>query len=200
MTDFLRSHRLAGIDSAIAFIKTSRLVLRPLRTEDAPDIAAIANDRRIAENTARLPFPYTVAHAQEFIAFVNGGDGELAFVITLPNDRIIGICGIGTVDGRRREVGYWLGVAYWGKGYATEAACALINHAFTALGYDRLESAARVSNVASRRVLEKCGFQWTDVALYRFRAIGSHVPVDRFRLDRSRWASLRPCREVEEVA
>jgi RimJ/RimL family protein N-acetyltransferase len=47
---------------------------------------------------------------------------------------------------------------------------------------------ARVSNPASRRVLEKCGFQWTGVGLYRIRALASSAPVDRFRLDRKRWA------------
>jgi RimJ/RimL family protein N-acetyltransferase len=50
---------------------------------------------------------------------------------------------------------------------------------------------ARVSNPASRRVLEKCGFQWTGVGLYRIRALASSAPVDRFRLDRRRWAITR---------
>jgi RimJ/RimL family protein N-acetyltransferase len=50
---------------------------------------------------------------------------------------------------------------------------------------------ARVSNPASRRVLEKCGFQWTGVGLYRIRALNSSAPIDRFRLDRRLWASLK---------
>jgi hypothetical protein len=48
-----------------------------------------------------------------------------------------------------------------------------------------------VSNPASRRVLEKCGFQWTGVGLYRIRALRSSAPIDRFRLDRGLWASLK---------
>ena len=80
---------------------------------------------------------------------------------------------------------------YWGRGYATEAARALIDHAFGELGYERLAGRARVSNPASRRVLEKCGFQWTGVSLIRIRALKSSAPVDCFRLDRGLWASLR---------
>jgi RimJ/RimL family protein N-acetyltransferase len=89
------------------------------------------------------------------------------------------------------EIGYWLGVPFWGNGYATEMARALIDHAFGDRGHDVLVAGARVSNPASRRVLEKCGFQWTGVGLYRIRAIQSSAPFDRFRLERRIWASLK---------
>ena len=88
----------------------------------------------------------------------------------------------------------------WGHGYATEAARALIDHAFGDLGHDVLDAGARVSNPASRRVLEKCGFQWTGVGLYRIRAIKSSAPLDRFRLDRGLWASLKAWGRVKQVA
>ena len=101
---------------------------------------------------------------------------------------MLGCCGIGKLDGEHPEIGYWLGVPFWGKGYATEAARAVIDHAFGDLGYDVLVGGARVSNPASRRVLQKCGFEWTGVGLYRIRALASSAPVDRFRLDRGLWA------------
>ncbi len=82
-------------------------------------------------------------------------------------------------------------MAYWGQGYATEAARAVIDHAFDDARIDALVAGARVANPASRRVLEKCGFQWTGVELRRVRAIASSAPVDRFRLDRGLWASLK---------
>jgi RimJ/RimL family protein N-acetyltransferase len=66
-----------------------------------------------------------------------------------------------------------------------------IDHAFGDLGYDVLVGGARVSNPASRRVLQKCGFEWTGVGLYRIRALASSAPVDRFRLDRGLWAMAR---------
>ena len=68
---------------------------------------------------------------------------------------------------------------------------ALIDHAFTDLDCEALQSAARVTNPASRRVLEKCGFQWTGAGLLRIRALNSSAPIDRFRLDKRTWESLR---------
>jgi RimJ/RimL family protein N-acetyltransferase len=172
-------------------LETPRLTLRPLRPDDAKVIATLANDRRIAENTLRLPHPYTVADAQAFITFASGCDDEAVFLITTGSDVVIGACGIAGLDSETPEIGYWLGTAHWGKGFATEAARALVDYAFSDLGCDALVAGARVSNGASRRVLEKCGFQWTGVGLYRLRALGSSAPFDRFRLDRRLWASLR---------
>src|SRR6202043_2012659 len=85
----------------------------------------------------------------------------------------------------------WLGQAFWRKGFATEAVRALIDHAFGDLDHEELHASARVTNPASRHVLEKCGFQWTGVGLCRIRAIHSSAPVDRFRLERGIWASLK---------
>jgi len=170
-------------------LETERLSLRAPCQDDAKAIAKLANDRRIAENTARIPHPYGVADAEQFIAAVNTRDGEACFVITL-DDAPIGACGVDPrPDGP--EIGYWLGVQYWGRGLATEAVRALIDHAFGDLHHETLQAGARVSNPASRRVLEKCGFQWTGVRLWRIRALNSAAPVDRFRLDRGLWASLK---------
>jgi RimJ/RimL family protein N-acetyltransferase len=172
-------------------LETARLVLRAPRADDAKAIATLVNDRRIAQNTLRIPHPYTLADAETFIASSNRAGGEIVFLITGRDGGVLGCCGIERLDGGTAENGYWLGVAHWGKGYATEAARAAIDHAFTGLGCDALLAGARVSNPASRRVLEKCGFQWTGVGLYRIRALKSSAPVDRFRLDRGLWASLK---------
>jgi RimJ/RimL family protein N-acetyltransferase len=185
---------------SIPVLETARLILRAPRLEDAKAVATLINDRRIAENTARIPHPYTVADAQHFIATANRSDGEVAFFVTLTDGTLIGGCGLGRLFGNDPEIGYWLGVPYWGKGYATEAARAVIDYAFADLGFEKLEAGARVSNPASRRVLEKCGFQWTGVMLMRVRALNSAAPVDRFRLDRGLWASLKSWGKVGSAA
>ena len=171
-------------------LATDRLVLRAPRREDVKAVAALANDRRVAENTMQIPHPYRPADAEQWIAAANTRPGEATFLIELDGE-VIGACGFDIRNGVEPEIGYWLGVPFWGKGYATEAARALIDHAFGELGYDVLVSGARVSNPASRRVLQKCGFEWTGVGLYRIRALASSAPVDRFRLDRGLWASLK---------
>jgi len=177
-------------ERSIPVLETARLILRAPRLGDVKTVAVLANDRRIAENTARIPHPYRVADAEDFIASANRGN-ETTFLITLQNGVVIGACGLAQVDRHPPEIGYWLGVKHWGKGYATEAVRATIDYAFTELDCEAIQSAARVTNPASRRVLEKCGFQWTGAGLLRVRAIASSAPIDRFRLDRGLWASLK---------
>ncbi|HEY2529085.1 MAG TPA: GNAT family N-acetyltransferase [Xanthobacteraceae bacterium] len=182
----------------VPVLETERLTLRAPGRDDVKAITLLANDRRIAENTARIPYPYGIEDADRFVASVNQQDGEAAFLITCA-DTLIGACGVELRE-PGPEIGYWLGVPFWGKGYATEAVRALIDHAFADLKYEALYAGARVSNPASRRVLEKCGFQWMGVRLSRIRAINSAAPIDRFRLDRGLWASLKSWGRVKRVA
>jgi RimJ/RimL family protein N-acetyltransferase len=171
-------------------LRTERLVLRAPRPDDAPALVPLINDRRVAENLSRAPHPYARKDAETFISGANLADDEVAFLVTLRDGTLVGACGVGTLAGASPEIGYWFGVAHWGRGYATEAARAVIAYAFDELGHETLEAGARVSNPASRRVLEKCGYEWTGVVLTRVRALGgAAVPCDRFRLDRERWTT-----------
>jgi RimJ/RimL family protein N-acetyltransferase len=187
-------------EACTTVLETERLVLRAPRHEDVKAIAMLPNDRRIAENTARIPFPYRLSDAQDFIDQVNRPGSEIAFLITLADGTVMGACGLAFVERQPPELGYWLGVPHWGKGYATEAVRAVIDYAFTDLDHEAMASSARVTNPGSRRILEKCGFQWTGAGLCRVRALSSSVPIDRFRLDRSIWASLKSWRQVKRVA
>src|SRR6476620_3488977 len=112
-------------------LETERLVLRAPRLDDAEAIATLINDRRIADNLARVPHPYTLTDAEAFIGWASKNDSEAAFLITLADNTLIGGCGVGVLSGTDLEIGYWLGVPHWGNGYATEAAHAVIDHAFT---------------------------------------------------------------------
>jgi RimJ/RimL family protein N-acetyltransferase len=186
-------------EACIPVLETKRLALRAPQLEDAKTVAMLANDRRIAENTARIPHPYREADATSFIAAANKADGDAVFLITLRDGTVVGACGIARAPDDAPELGYWLGVAHWGKGYATEALHAVIDFAFADLGHDALQAGARVTNPPSRRVLEKCGFQWTGVGLYRIRAINSSAPIDRFRLERRVWSALKGWGRMKKV-
>jgi RimJ/RimL family protein N-acetyltransferase len=185
-------------ERCIPVLETERLVLRAPRLEDAKAVAQLANDRRIAENTARIPHPYSLVDAEKFFASVNQGEGEIAFLITR-EELVLGAVGIGMSEREPPEIGYWLGVKFWGHGYATEAVRAVIDHAFGDLNFEALAAGARVTNPASRRVLEKCGFQWTGVGLYRINSIKSSAPIDRFRLERRIWSALKTWGRVKRV-
>ncbi len=173
--------------------------MRAPRLEDAKTVATLANDRRIAENTARIPHPYKTADAEGFIKGANKSDGNAVYLITLRDKTVIGACGV-TVQEQTPELGYWLGVPYWGNGYATEALHAVIDYAFTDLAHTALQAGARVTNPASRRVLEKCGFQWTGVGLYRISSIKSSAPIDRFRLERGIWSAIKTWGRSKKVS
>lgn len=171
---------------------TARLVLRRPRAADAAGIAALANDRMIAENTASIPYPYTLADAQRLIERAQSpGAGHLAaFIDSDSAETLIGMGGIGGGEAGVPELGYWIGAPFRGRGYATEVARAVVDHAFEDLGVERVAAACRVTNAASRSVLEKCGFQWAGCGLASSVGFRGAFPVDRFRLDRRIWESI----------
>src|SRR5262249_56351005 len=150
----LLDHRPAETyrERCIPVLETERLVLRAPRLEDAKAVAQLANDRRIAENTTRIPHPYTLADAEKFIGSVNRAEGEICFLITREK-KVLGAVGINMPERDAPELGYWLGVPFWGHGYATEAVHAAIDHAFDDLDYEALAAGAPGTNPAPRPVL-----------------------------------------------
>jgi RimJ/RimL family protein N-acetyltransferase len=171
-------------------LETERLTLRRPTLADVKAIAYLANDRRIAENTRRLPHPYSQDHAVILVRAMADDRRDMAFLIE-NNFNPVGMVGIAWRDQDTPELGYWLGVEHWGQGFATEAARAAIDFFFEETEHELLYAGARVSNPTSRNILEKCGFQWSGVELHRFEALGSSSPVDCFRLSRGVWSSLK---------
>jgi RimJ/RimL family protein N-acetyltransferase len=177
-------------EASSCVLETERLMLRRPTLADVKAIAHLANDRRIAENTRRLPHPYSQDHAIAFVRGIAGGSRATVFLIE-NNHTPIGVVGIDWQEPEAPELGYWLGVEHWGQGFATEAARAVIDFTFEEFDAEHLISGARVTNPSSRNILEKCGFQWSGVELHRFKALGSSTPVDCFRLSRGVWSSLK---------
>jgi RimJ/RimL family protein N-acetyltransferase len=171
-------------------LETERLMLRKPTLADVKAITHLANDRRIAENSRRLPHPYSHDHAVHFVNAQADAGPQTAFLIER-DYQPVGMVGIDWRQPDAPELGYWFGVEHWGQGFATEAARAVIDFSFEEFDIEHLISGARVANPASRNVLEKCGFQWSGVELHRFEALGSSTPVDRFRLSRTVWSSLK---------
>ena len=171
-------------------LETERLTLRRPTLADVKAIARLANDRRIAENTRRLPHPYSQDHAIEFIRASAADNRGTVFLIE-NNFVPVGMVGVDWREPDAPELGYWLGVEHWGQGFGTEAARAVIDFTFEEFEAAHLVAGARVSNPSSRNILEKCGFQWSGVELHRFEALRSSTPVDCFRLSRGVWSSLK---------
>jgi len=170
---------------------TERLVLRPPHIDDVPELKQLANNRRIAEMLATMPHPYGEAEAHAFLRISEQADtaGRVYALTLAESGAFIGCAGLKGSE-RSLELGYWIGEPYWKRGYATEAAHALVDLAFRSTAIDALHVSCRVINPASRRVIHKCGFQYAGQAMLNSMVAGQ-VPVERYRLDRKTWVSLR---------
>jgi RimJ/RimL family protein N-acetyltransferase len=171
-------------------LETERLMLRRPTLADVKAIATLANDLRVSINLRRVPHPFFEDHAVEFVRSLADEIRNTVFLIEC-DAAAVGMVGVDWREPEAPELGYWLGVEYWGQGFGTEAARAVIDFTFEEFDIEHLASGARVTNPSSRNILEKCGFQWSGVELHRFEALGSSTPVDRFRLSRGVWSSLK---------
>ncbi|MCD2182639.1 GNAT family N-acetyltransferase [Rhizobium sp. TRM96647] len=173
---------------------SQRLVLRAPHEDDIDALAHLANNANIATMVARMPHPYTIADAADFVRRTKAGAiGKCVYAITRADTgAFLGCCGIEPhEDGRTVELGYWLGEPYWNQGYATEAAQSLTDMVFRTRDVEQIDARCRVMNIASRRVIQKCGFQFQATGMIQSLAVGGMVPVEWFRLDRRTWVSLK---------
>lgn len=171
-------------------VATGRLAMRRPRDDDAATLAILADNRHVAEMLGRMPHPYGQAEARSFLAMEKNRRAGAVYALTLAGTgSLIGCAGLNVTD-RGLELGYWIGEPYWRQGYATEAAHALVDLAFQATQANVLHASCRVINPASRRVIHKCGFQYAGQGMMNALVAGQ-VPVERYRLDRKTWASLR---------
>jgi RimJ/RimL family protein N-acetyltransferase len=136
--------------------------LRPFRLEDAPDVQRLAAAREIAAMTLMIPHPYPEGAAAEWIssheaAFDRGEAVDFA-IVEREDGLLVGAVGLGLQrEHDRAELGYWIGVPYWNRGYATEAASAVLRYAFETLGLHRVFAFHYTTNPASGRVLQRVG-------------------------------------------
>lgn len=135
--------------------------LRPWKAEDKKNLVNNANNHKIWRNLAHMfPHPYTEADAEFWISFANEPSSSTHLAIEFQG---VAVGGIGIISGegvfcRTGQFGYWIGEPYWGKGIATAAARAMVQHAWQSLPLARLEAPVIEWNPASMRVLEKVAF------------------------------------------
>jgi RimJ/RimL family protein N-acetyltransferase len=135
------------------------LEIKPVALQHASSIQELAEHPDVVATTT-LPEPYPEDGARRFIEYVrqrHEAGEELAFVI-LVEETVVGMTGLDHVTDDDAELGYWIGVPYWGKGYATEAVRHVLQVAFDELDLDEVYALPLEENAASRRVLEKAGF------------------------------------------
>lgn len=168
-------------------LKGARLELGPISERDLPALAAAANDESVARNLARLPHPYTAEDARYFFETVCRE--ETVWRVTAPSGEFAGVIGLRLDEpGGHPELGYWLGRAFWGRGYATEAARLVVDFAFRDLAAAKIVSGFFDWNAASRHVLEKIGFRETNRRRVFNVFHGEKRPHVDMALSREDWA------------
>lgn len=157
--------------------RTKRLTLRPLTVADAGAVSVLGGEWDIARMTARIPYPYTAAMAQAWIAGIE--PGECVRGIEL-HGRLIGAIGYLPDAEGSAELGYWIGKPWWGQGLATEAAEALVRYCFADAKIARLTCCHFVDNAASARVVGKLGFKRLDACQSWCEARRANVEAVRY--------------------
>jgi RimJ/RimL family protein N-acetyltransferase len=137
------------------------LVLRRYRQDDRDTLAALANNADVSRHLMeRFPFPYTLEAAEGWIAKV-GHEQERHNLAIQWQGRLVGGIGLeplGDIYRQTTEIGYWLGETFWGNGLACRAVALMLGHAFSTLGFIRVQAFIDAGNGRSVRVLEKNGF------------------------------------------
>jgi len=132
-----------------------------LAPEHEPALQKLASNPAVAATT-RIPHPYPIDGARRFIEDQARARAEGRCYVFVIKDRheVVGVCGIHDVaNGEARELGYWIGQQFWGRGYATFGVKMVLQFAFQNLSLARVGASVLQSNVASQRVLAKNGFQ-----------------------------------------
>ncbi|WP_240046518.1 bifunctional GNAT family N-acetyltransferase/(deoxy)nucleoside triphosphate pyrophosphohydrolase [Paracraurococcus ruber] len=165
-------------------LRTERLVLRPLRTADAPALHRLVNDWEVAKTLARVPFPYPRDLADTWIASTwaqiaareawhlaivgeENGAEVLVGCVALTRSR----------DGKAAELGYWVGRRFWGHGVAPEAAARLCRWALAQLDIATIRASALKDNPRSQAVLRRIGLRPAGEGVQTFLSRGGPMPV-----------------------
>jgi [ribosomal protein S5]-alanine N-acetyltransferase len=164
--------------------------LEPISLAHAADVQTLASDPLIAA-TSNVPHPYPPDGASTWIRYTLA-QRELGYEMNfavLDGSQLVGVCGVLNISGppKRGELGYWIGVPYWNRGYASSAARELVRTVFLEHAIDELYSSCLVRNSASFRVLEKTGFRHVGYGTHRDSKWGPQDRFAMFELTKQEW-------------
>ena len=175
-------------------LDTARLKMRPYTEADIPELLPLIGTREVAATTLRIAHPYTEQDARDFLALAQE-PGKIWLAITLRSDgdgRQIGGIGLRVDDQHQHaELGYWLGVPYWGQGYATEAAREMLRYGFEELALHRIFASHFKHNPASGKILRKLGMRHEGCQREHLRKWDQFVDSELYGILRQEWQSAQ---------
>ena len=163
-------------------LETDRLCLRPARMDDAPHYTLGISEFAVARWLTPVPWPYSMTMALDWLRNAPAPTPERAFFIVEHKNR--GLIGCVTL---LDELGFWIARPHWGRGYATEAASALIDWHFANTASDRIASSAHHNNTASLRLKAKLGFEAVGREMRFSQALQYNVEHITTELRRVNW-------------
>lgn len=166
-------------------IRTGRLVLRPLQRAHLDQMLPLISVREIAATTLRIPHPYTRKDAEQYFeameAEIDKGKMLRRSVFLASSDEYCGSVGLNIErEHGRAELGYRIGVPYWDRGYASEAAQATVEYGFSELRLNRIYATVFAGNTASRRVAEKAGMRYEGCKRQHVSKWGKFLDVELY--------------------
>ena len=177
-------------------LQTERLILRAFTLKDAPDVQRLAGEWEVARTLLSIPHPYEDGMAEEWISehgsVFQRGEGISFAVVLRERGKLCGACGL-LINPRdaNAELGYWFGVPYWGRGYATEAAREVVRYGFEQLWLHRIYAGHFGNNPASGRVLRKIGMSYEGTRREHHRKWGEYEDRVEYGLLVSEWRAAR---------
>ena len=168
-------------------LTTAQLEIRPLDEGDVDALHRLADEFEVARWTADIPHPYSREDAEAFVAHAielfrdNSG---FAFAMTAPasDGALVGSIDLQPVGDREAEIGYWVGLPYQGRGYASEAVKAVLGFAAETLAVERIWARVAQDNLASIRVLEKNGMRLKGRGTQFWKSRGTDMPIARYAI------------------
>ncbi|MEE9313496.1 MAG: GNAT family N-acetyltransferase [Rhizobiaceae bacterium] len=166
---------------------TKRLTLRPPLDVDAEAITAALQNTNVTRMLSAAPQPYGISDAQSWINRWQDKQDKTCFVIY--SQKLMGVVSV-EADNNTANLGYWLDEPHWSQGYMSEATRAVVSHVFRKHGYDEITSGAYEDNPGSQRVLEKLGFEQTEISPHFNKTRNCEVSCKQAKLTRSTFENL----------
>ncbi|MFL0584012.1 GNAT family N-acetyltransferase [Solibacillus silvestris] len=146
-------------------LETERLLLRPLTLDDSDRIEELAGEYDVAKSTLNIPHPYPKGSASQFIESIQTAEQNnkivMFAIINKETKLLIGLINLNlSIPYQRGELAYWIGKEFWGNGYGTEAAKALLEYGFNFFKLNKIFAASFTTNPGSWKVMEKIGMKY----------------------------------------
>ena len=173
-------------------LRTPRLFLRPFSLADAPAVHALVRAREIADTTLSIPHPYEKEAAETWISshleMFNQGLSVHFAIILRESELLVGAIGLSIqLTHSCAEMGYWVGVPYWRRGYCTEAVAVVLEYAFRERELNRIYAVHFKRNPASGRVMQKNGMVYEGCLRQHVQKWDAYEDLVQYGILRDEW-------------